>query len=392
MTRDQDDSQDNAESSSSYGEDSTDMNDRREPGFGNFEGAEEDSYEEPDRDTDYTSGFRAESVDEEEEFEEEYEEDTPDEEEREFFIDDSLEDEIDSPVVSDLPPLENEEPPENYDQGEWLVEDVESGSSWPIGLISAGFVALILLAAGGYGVMQERAETQEELRQLRANLATIDRQEPMSGDQNAMRNMQQSYQELAAEADALTLENRQLTDTLASLEAQLGAQKAELTKAQTEPATETSVAALPKTDNLTTENQATPVSAEPAKPDPVLTVPAISRPAAPDSATLETAAPEPVASKPVASKPVASQSAPTAAVKSTWFVNFGSYTSKSTAESWSGKLQPIAGKVIVAPASKSGKTYYRVRVVGLTSQDSARKVAQQLEADQQVSKLWVGKE
>jgi cell division protein FtsN len=231
-------------------------------------------------------------------------------------------------------------------------------------------------------VMQERAETQEELRQLRADLATIDRPEAISGDPSATRDLQQSYDKLAAEAEALTLENRRLAETVSNLEARLGAQQAELTETQTKPEAEVAAAETPQADNLPPASQAKPASIKPAARDPLLTVPALSGTSTPASA-----APEPAPAK-----PAASQSAPVNRGRATWFVNFGSYTSKSLAISWSGKLRPVAGEVIVAPGSRDGKTFYRVRVVGLTSQDSARKVAQQLEADQQVSRLWVGKE
>ena len=39
-------------------------------------------------------------------------------------------------------------------------------------LLIVAVVAVILLVAGGYGVMQERAESNDEIRQLRAALAT----------------------------------------------------------------------------------------------------------------------------------------------------------------------------------------------------------------------------
>ena len=75
-----------------------------------------------------------------------------------------------------------------------------------------------------------------------------------------------------------------------------------------------------------------------------------------------------------------------------WFVNFGSYSSRTMAQSWASKIEPAAGKVIVAPGSKDGKTYYRVRVVELPGKGSADKVARQLEKELQVSRLWVGRE
>ena len=112
---------------------------------------------------------------------------------------------------------------ENYEQ--------EHGPKWPWSLIAIAIVAFVLLIAGGYGVMQQRAATQEELRQLRATLATNVNPADESASREALQELQQSYDKLAANAEALTLENRRLTDTVAGLEAQLGVQQAVLTKA-----------------------------------------------------------------------------------------------------------------------------------------------------------------
>ncbi len=78
--------------------------------------------------------------------------------------------------------------------------------------------------------MQQRAATEEELRQLRAALATSANPEEAKTSREALQNLQQSYDKLAANAEALTLENRRLADTVAGLQAQLGVQQAVLTK------------------------------------------------------------------------------------------------------------------------------------------------------------------
>ena len=238
-------------------------------------------------------------------------------------------------------------------------------------------VAFVLLTAGGYGVMQQRAATQEELRQLRATLATSANAVDESASREALQKLKRSYEKLAANAEALTLENRRLTDTVAGLEAQLGVQQAVLTKKvpaekPVKPQAANAVSALYREKPLPSANQVKP------------------------AAVLEASSPQQVAPKPVAPKPVAPEpvSAPTVAAASSgpWFVNFGSYSSRNMAETWASKLHPGAGKVIIAPTSKDGQTLYRLRVVGLVSRGSAQDVARQLEAQMRVSKLWVGKE
>jgi len=100
------------------------------------------------------------------------------------------------------------------------------------------------------------------------------------------------------------------------------------------------------------------------------------------------------AKKPAAAKPAAPQPAtpqPVAAGTG-WFVNFGSYSQRAAAQNWAGKLQPGAGKVVVASGSKEGQTFYRVRVIELSSKESAEKIARQLEREYGLSKLWIGQQ
>ena len=75
-----------------------------------------------------------------------------------------------------------------------------------------------------------------------------------------------------------------------------------------------------------------------------------------------------------------------------WFVNFGSYAMRDMAQSWANRLRPAAGDVAIIPISSNGRTLYRLRVIGLADRATAQQVARKLEADLQVSKLWVGEE
>jgi cell division septation protein DedD len=73
-----------------------------------------------------------------------------------------------------------------------------------------------------------------------------------------------------------------------------------------------------------------------------------------------------------------------------WFVNFGSYGQEDIARRWAGRLQPDAGRVIVTTGDKDGRTFYRVRVVGLASQEAANATARALERKYGLDRLWVG--
>jgi cell division protein FtsN len=348
---------------------------RHEPKFGRFY-EDEDEYEEPDRDTDYSAGYRAENLEAEEEFEASYPDEadsgvlTAEEDDEPEYLSSSVWSESDQSIA--------EEPDAWLEKEDYREEDVDSGRKWPLGLVAVGIAALVLLIAGGYGVMQQRAATEEELRQLRATLATSVNPVDESASREALQELQKSYDKLAANAEALKLENRRLTDTVAGLEAQLGVQQVAITKAapaakQVKPQVADAVASLYEKKPPPSANQVKPAAIE----ESTLPQPA--------------AVPKPATPEPIAPKPAAGPATP-AVSTGPWFVNFGSYASRSMAETWANKLSPNTGKVIIAPSVKDGQTLYRVRVVELASRGSAQEVARQLEAQMRVSKLWVGKE
>ena len=346
-------SRDNHKGSDSDSETSPDVESknkqqRYEPGFGGFKANDEYEYEEPDRDIDYSSSYSTDSEDEDEGFDNA----SSDDEEQDAF---SFEEEGEEEHESDQPLAgEPDDWLENEDSDKDETED--STQPWPLGLIAVAAVALMLLAAGGYGVIQERAETEEELRQLRETLTTVASLEDTSASRKALQTLQQSYDGLTINAEALMRENRRLTNAVAELEVQLGA----------------SQALLPTGNKVIGPS----VSAETKRPasnnaDPV----------APESSTPVLATPQPAAVKP--SMTVSSGA---------WFVNVSSYSTRAAAEKWVAKVRPDAGQVIVSASTREGKTYYRVRVIGLANKSAAAQVARKLEAELGLDKLWVGHE
>jgi cell division septation protein DedD len=337
--------------SSSSGPDSADNEGRREPGFGSFRDSALEEYEEPERDTDYFSGYNAEEGDEEEEQDDLFPswdgEQSP---APPSGANPAPGPEDSGPTVDDEPA----EPVEWHEDEEYFEPEEVHESPMPLRLIAIGGFALLLLVIGAYGVLQERAAMQKELRELRASLATGVKASDVREARDALRELQQSYDSLAAEASALSQENLELKEVITALErAQAGADA---------------------------EPQA-PVTESPAQsPTPA---PAVARQDAPPPAPIitKTPVPERTAPPPAASAPAGP-----------WFVNFGSYTSRETAQSWASKLSPVQGEVVVMPGTKDNRTYYRVRVVGLSGKKAADLVARQLEAELQVSRLWVGQE
>lgn len=382
---------------------------RREPVFTGFDMEEEDSFEEPDRDTDYTSSYLEDNLEDEE-----FDDALLEEEEEEYSVlhDQSVTDdqqptgswdeleldmEVDEESVdawveeksADAPPVSDNdvatyvavsssfEEQEHRDGHEYSVdkeddldewdeedqyleeEDDNDHMKWPLGLIIVTIIALLLLFAGGYGVIQQRAETQEEIRKLQAALATAANPTDITASRDAVLATEKLNAELRSTVDTLTLENRRLTDTVAGLESQLETQQTAQTSLV--PAN----TASPKADSLPKTPTSTPPPAATAKP------------AAPGASS---------------SQPAAPKSTAAASSGSGWFVNFGSYGQRTAAESRAARLKPATGKVVVTTGSKNGKTFYRVRVIELDNRQSAEKVARQLESEFGLSKLWVGQQ
>jgi cell division septation protein DedD len=208
----------------------------------------------------------------------------------------------------------------------------EYSQSLPVGLIIAAVIALLLLAAGGYGVIQQRTALQDEIRQLQATLATTASNTEVASSRQAQRSLEVRNQDLQVEIEYLQVENQQLRQSLAAPEP------------------------TPKIEVL---------DAQVADPTP----------------------PKPAPKKPPPQKATVAESV---TASSGWFVNFGSYTKKATAKSWASKLTTDKGEIAVVDGKKGGKQYYRVRIINLPSREIAEKIARELEQTHNLPRLWIG--
>ncbi len=328
---------------------SKDLQPSQDTDFEGFTANDNYEYEEPDRDIDYSSGY---STYDEAEEEASKNADSDDEQQDVFYFDKEGE-EVDEPD-----PLLTGEPDDWLDnKSVYGDEHKDKTQSWPLGLIAVAAVALMLLAAGSYGVIQERADVEKELRQLRETLTTVAGLEDTDVSRIALQSLQESYDGLSKNAEALMRENRRLSNRVAALQTQLDERQS----------------LLQSRDDLTND-----------------AIPADTLPPAPDQADL-TAAP--------GAPPLVLTDSSAAAVKNpvtmpsgAWFVNVGSYSTRAAAKNWAAKVQPESGKVIVAASIREGRTFYRVRVIGLADKTAASQVARQLEAGLGTDKLWVGRE
>jgi cell division septation protein DedD len=272
--------------------------------------------------------------------------------ERETWALDDLTPELTQATASIARPR-SEPAPENTEK--WPAD---SAGPWPLGLIAVAIIALLMLGAGGYGVMQQRASMQEEIRSLQAAAATSANTSEMVASRQSQAILEDENNKLRTTIDTLQLEIRSLQDTASGLEMQLF-----------------------KTQSETSEREAVAVrsAAEAAKKIPK---PAPLKPK-----------PAPVAATSVAATSVAATtSSPAATGSGDWFVNFSSYSSAATANLWVQRLKPDNGRVVVAPAEKNGNTYYRVRVIDLKDKTQAQEIARTLEKQYKLSKLWIGQQ
>ncbi len=243
----------------------------------------------------------------------------------------------------------------------------------PLGLLATAVVALLLLAAGGYGVMQQRAEMQEEIRLLQSRLATagaIDAAGDTSSD-TRVADLEQALAGLEQSNRGLQMDNAALEEKLAALQA-----TRRLSEAPSESADQSTGAA----GRTVMEKGAEPAPEQIAASKPAAVEASDSLPvAAPVEAKVNATAPE--------SQPVVPAQAPTGP----WFVNFAAYSREGDARARADSLKVSAGIVRLLPVEVDGRTLYRVRITGLSDRSRADALARELESNYGVSRLWVGK-
>ena len=223
---------------------------------------------------------------------------------------------------------------------------------WPT---LGGAVAVVLLIVGGWGAISERTALQQRIAELEQRQSTP----RPSGDLDA-----QAEAELAAENSALQMQlsslrdqynvaNSMISDLQAELDASTGVVEAEA------PVTEVEVAPEEPETTVTEDPPPTPVAA----PQPASTV-------ADTNSTPE----------------------PTEFVTGAWFVNVAAYSKSTTAESWRDKLLGAGFNAITQTVDTGGRTLYRVRAVGFSTQTEAKAAAAELEDADKIGPLWVGKD
>ena len=207
-----------------------------------------------------------------------------------------------------------------------------SRSAWPM---LVGFVAVMLIAVGGWGLFEERAALQTRINELERSQSQA--QSTNSVDTSVLS---------ALEADNAALK-LQLDDLYRDYELAM----AEITSLQ--EAREITTTDAPEEDER--------VSAVATKPE-------VSTPTSGTELTLDTDD-----------------------ATGSWFVNIGAYSVPQSAENIAAQLADGGVDAVVQEISTDdGKVLFRVRVIGLSTREDARQVGNDLESRYGINPVWVG--
>ncbi|MBL4782147.1 MAG: SPOR domain-containing protein [Porticoccaceae bacterium] len=75
-----------------------------------------------------------------------------------------------------------------------------------------------------------------------------------------------------------------------------------------------------------------------------------------------------------------------------WFINIASFSDRSAANNSYAKVLKIADKASIKPLTINGKTLYRIRAEGYSSQQAAEGAAQVLQTQLGLSGLWISRD
>jgi cell division protein FtsN len=211
-------------------------------------------------------------------------------------------------------------------------DDRATRSAWPM---LVGFVAVMLIAVGGWGLFEERAALQARINELERS--QLQAQSTTSVDTSVL--------------SALETDNAALTLQLDGLYRDYELAMAEITSLQ-------------ESREMTT----TDAPEEDERVSAVATKPEVSSPTSDTELTLDTDG-----------------------ATGSWFVNIGAYSVPQSAENIAAQLADGGVDAVVQEISTDdGKVLFRVRVPGLSTKEDARQVGNDLESRYGINPVWVG--
>ena len=212
-------------------------------------------------------------------------------------------------------------------------DDRATRSAWPM---LVGFVAVMLIAVGGWGLFEERAALQTRINELERSQSQA--QSTNSVDTSVL--------------SALETDNAALKLQLDGLYRDYELAMAEITSLQ--EAREMTPTDAPEEDER--------VSAVATKPE-------VSTPTSDTELALDTDE-----------------------TTGSWFVNIGAYSVPQSAENIAAQLADGGVDAVIQKISTDdGKVLFRVRVTGLSTREDARQVGNDLESRYGINPVWVGR-
>ena len=212
-------------------------------------------------------------------------------------------------------------------------DDRATRSAWPM---LVGFVAVMLIAVGGWGLFEERAALQTRINELERSQSQA--QSTNSVDTSVL--------------SALETDNAALKLQLDGLYRDYELAMAEITSLQ--EAREMTPTDAPEEDER--------VSAVATKPE-------VSTPTSDTELALDTDE-----------------------TTGSWFVNIGAYSVPQSAENIAAQLAGGGVDAVIQKISTDdGKVLFRVRVTGLSTREDARQVGNDLESRYGINPVWVGR-
>ena len=211
-------------------------------------------------------------------------------------------------------------------------DDRATRSAWPM---LVGFVAVMLIAVGGWGLFEEKAALQTRINELERS---------------------QSQAQSTNSVDTSVLSALETDNTALKLQLDGLYRDYELAMAE--------IASLQEAREMTT----TDAPEEDERVSAVATKPEVSTPTSDTEVTLDTDG-----------------------ATGSWFVNIGAYSVPQSAENIAAQLADGGVDAVVQEISTDdGKVLFRVRVIGLSTREDARQVGNDLESRYGINPVWVG--
>ena len=246
---------------------------------------------------------------------------------------------------------------------------------WPIITV---FVALILVAIGGWGIFTEQSKLKVQIIDLTNQLAHRQQQGDLSPEEE---------QALQSDNRSLRLQLATLREQYTNITTELDGLKQQHLSAQVKSSGEHDEATHKKTETITTNTAISTITSVPKQVEKqVLNSTKLKlSPINTAKNTAKTTTNQEIVTADVVTIPKSNK-------PGQWFINIASYSHKSTASGWVNKINnDLPNPIALQEIEANGNQLYRIRALNFTNETEAKKAAKILEIKYNIGPLWVGK-